>query len=339
MKCVQCGSELKPGAKFCTACGAKQPENEEKICPNCGAALQAGARFCKNCGGPVETSQPEAQPAQTAPQSPEKKNSKGKAAVIAVVAVVLVAGIAAAVWAATRPATKGDGEQPVSSAAGDTVVQPDQIDSADIDLVADDTVELTGTVRISTDNELFLDWGEPMRILLTDDDGERVQVSDVSSAYLVNDGVSRLLWEELPLDQPVRIEGELEIEGTRLYLYAEELTDTDGSALVIQAEQQPLVQQEEILPQSDSRLLTYSDIEGLTLQEINYAKNEIYARHGRKFSSKELQTYFASKSWYHGTIAPEDFSDSVLSDTERKNADFLAEVEFSIDPNGYKLDA
>ena len=339
MKCIQCGSELKPGARFFTVCGAKQPEHEGKICPNCGAALQAEARFCKNCGSPVETPQPEVQTAQAAQQPPEKKSGKGRVAAIAIVAVVLVIGIAAGVWAMTRPATTAGSELPDSSAAGDAVVQPEQIDDADIDLVADDTVELTGTVRISTENELFLDWGEPMRILLTDDDGERVQVSDVSSAYLVNDGVSHSLWEELPLDQPVRIEGELEIEGTRLYLYAEELTDTDGSALVIQAEQQPPVQQEEILPQSDSRLLTYSDVDGLTLQEINYAKNEIYARHGRKFSSKELQNYFDSKFWYHGTIAPEDFSDSMLSETERKNAEFLAEVEFSIDPNGYKLDA
>lgn len=55
MKCVQCGSELKPGAKFCTSCGAKQPEQGADHCPSCGAALQPGAKFCKNCGSPVQS--------------------------------------------------------------------------------------------------------------------------------------------------------------------------------------------------------------------------------------------------------------------------------------------
>lgn len=38
-----------------------------------------------------------------------------------------------------------------------------------------------------------------------------------------------------------------------------------------------------VLPQSSSRLLTDADVAGLSLQQINYAKNEIYARHGRLF--------------------------------------------------------
>lgn len=63
-----------------------------------------------------------------------------------------------------------------------------------------------------------------------------------------------------------------------------------------------------ILQDSSSRLLTRADVEklGLSLREINYAKNEIYARHGRKFHSMELQNYFNSKSWYRGTAAPQE---------------------------------
>ena len=98
-----------------------------------------------------------------------------------------------------------------------------------------------------------------------------------------------------------------------------------------------------ILPESNSRYLTNSDIDGMSLREINYAKNEIYARHGRKFKSEELQTYFDSKSWYTGKYEPSDFdenySSSMLNTYEKKNAQFLSDKEFSIDPNGYKLDA
>ena len=76
---------------------------------------------------------------------------------------------------------------------------------------------------------------------------------------------------------------------------------------------------EYILPESSSRYLTDADISGLTLQQINYAKNEIYARHGRKFQSAELQNYFNSKSWYSGTIEAADFDESVLNDFEKNN--------------------
>ncbi|MGN1023298.1 MAG: YARHG domain-containing protein, partial [Lachnospiraceae bacterium] len=63
-----------------------------------------------------------------------------------------------------------------------------------------------------------------------------------------------------------------------------ESADTDDT-------EDSLLDQDYIIPDSDSRLLTEDDVKDLTLQEINYAKNEIYARHGRKFKSKELQNY------------------------------------------------
>lgn len=93
-----------------------------------------------------------------------------------------------------------------------------------------------------------------------------------------------------------------------------------------------------ILPDSDSVRLTEADIQSLSLREINYAKNEIYARHGRKFLSQELKDYFNSKSWYVGLTDPEDFNDDVLSQVEKENAKMLTDAEFALDPNGYQLD-
>lgn len=97
-----------------------------------------------------------------------------------------------------------------------------------------------------------------------------------------------------------------------------------------------------IISESNIRYLTDADVEGLSLQEINYAKNEIFARRGRRFSSSELQSYFDSKEWYQGVYEPEDFdanySDLILNNFEKTNADFLAEKEFAIDPKGYQLD-
>ncbi len=92
-----------------------------------------------------------------------------------------------------------------------------------------------------------------------------------------------------------------------------------------------------ILPESDTRNITDEDIAGFSRQKLNYAKNEIYARHGRKFKSRELMDYFSSQSWYSGTIEPEDFQDSKLSSLELTNALYLRDKEFS-DGVGYTLD-
>ena len=82
-----------------------------------------------------------------------------------------------------------------------------------------------------------------------------------------------------------------------------------------------------ILPQSSTEVLTEEDIEGLSAEELLLARNEIYARHGRKFSTPEIQAYFDSKSWYNGTISPEDFDASVLNSTERANVSFIKSHE------------
>jgi len=165
----------------------------------------------------------------------------------------------------------------------------------------------------------------------------------------VNNGVPADLWGILPYDRPLRFIGTLRLDDARrLYLDAMHITDANGNQIILErpqksnsvsshpVEQIPDVQ---ILPQSAVRLLTQDDVNGLSLQYINYAKNEIYARHGRMFNSPELQNYFNSQSWYTGRIAPENFKESMLSDIEKKNADYLASVEFSIAPKGYQLDA
>lgn len=107
------------------------------------------------------------------------------------------------------------------------------------------------------------------------------------------------------------------------------------------AEEKKKEAEEYILPQSSTTALSSSDIKGLSLQELNYARNEIFARHGRKFASAELQNYFNGKSWYKGTIEPSDFDSNymdTLSSTEKSNIELLKKEEYSRSSSGYKLD-
>ncbi len=83
-----------------------------------------------------------------------------------------------------------------------------------------------------------------------------------------------------------------------------------------------------ILPDSGTRLLTESDISGLSKYDLALARNEIYARHGRKFQTEEYSKYFSGKPWYH--INPNyNYSDDDgnLNDIERKNVMLILNAE------------
>ena len=82
-----------------------------------------------------------------------------------------------------------------------------------------------------------------------------------------------------------------------------------------------------ILPDSGTRKLTNSDLAGLDADELELARNEIYAREGRKFNTEYIQDYFDDKWWYVGTIAPEDFTEDMLNDVEKYNVNFIRNYE------------
>ena len=72
------------------------------------------------------------------------------------------------------------------------------------------------------------------------------------------------------------------------------------------------------------RYLTEADLVGFSNDELRKARNEIAARHGRKFKDEELQAYFDAQSWYNGTIEADDFNKIVkLTEIEEKNMEFI----------------
>lgn len=84
---------------------------------------------------------------------------------------------------------------------------------------------------------------------------------------------------------------------------------------------------EYILPGSDRRFLARDDLEGFDADLCRIARNELYARHGRKFNDPALQGYFNSCSWYEGTIEADDFKESTLNDYEIANRDLIVDYE------------
>ena len=79
---------------------------------------------------------------------------------------------------------------------------------------------------------------------------------------------------------------------------------------------------------SDSRYISETELYGLTKDQCRFARNEIYARRGRKFDTKEVREYFESKSWYRGTIDSGVFDKTVkFNDYESKNIKTIEDYE------------
>lgn len=106
------------------------------------------------------------------------------------------------------------------------------------------------------------------------------------------------------------------------YTFASEIMPETGSDYMAE-----IAQGEYILPESSSRYLTERDLEGLTKEQLRFARNEIYARHGRIFDSEDLASYFNSKDWYHGTVQASEFRESHLSQIEKDNIQLIKKRE------------
>ena len=88
--------------------------------------------------------------------------------------------------------------------------------------------------------------------------------------------------------------------------------------------------EEYILPYADSMIYDKEILNTLSDVELRFARNEIIARHGRTFASKELQEYFESCSWYDGRYSPEEFDgqmDNILNSYEKANIETIKEIE------------
>lgn len=86
-----------------------------------------------------------------------------------------------------------------------------------------------------------------------------------------------------------------------------------------------------IMNDSATRYLSIYDLIGLTEEEACFARNEIFARHGRLFDVDWIQSYFNGCSWYRGYISAGSFSDSVLNPYEKQNIQTIKEYEKRFD--------
>ena len=77
-----------------------------------------------------------------------------------------------------------------------------------------------------------------------------------------------------------------------------------------------------VIPDSSTRYLTEDDLMGLTSDELEIARNEIYARHGYIFVSNEWKDFFVGRYWYTPTS-----KDVTLNSVEEYNVSMILKEE------------
>jgi hypothetical protein len=68
------------------------------------------------------------------------------------------------------------------------------------------------------------------------------------------------------------------------------------------------------------RAVADADLERKSAWELDVMRNEIYARHGRRFARKDLQTYFSAQPWYVPRYSISGFPASLLTAIQQNNA-------------------
>lgn len=85
-----------------------------------------------------------------------------------------------------------------------------------------------------------------------------------------------------------------------------------------------LAKEDQVHRSLSTEKLTEDALSNLYLEDLHKLRNEIYARHGRVFKDKWLQSYFSSLPWYKPNPK---YKDSMLSAVERANAQMIAGFE------------
>jgi hypothetical protein len=84
-------------------------------------------------------------------------------------------------------------------------------------------------------------------------------------------------------------------------------------------------------PESSQRLLKPADVENLMKEDLEFMRNEIFARHGYCFNRKHLRQQFEMEDWYvPNTVDIKGF----LTDIEKKNIEMIKRYEKYADEYG-----
>lgn len=310
------------------------------FCTHCGATLPEGSRFCTSCGQPVVTPVPrqEADPSQTvvAPASAQPAPMSAQST------THLDQGLTTPV--SPEPITEPlfperSAEDPAQVASQPTVAYPyfnqDGTQQAYGAGVQQTYQAPAQPVYQSVPQQPAYDYGQSSTSQAPQKGMSRGTLAAVIAAIVLVAAAAAVF---IVLDPLNVIAPKHDIPATSAAAESQpaeskpaETTPATQPAATDPATTQPAIPAsgDYILPDVQTRIYSTTELEQLSTDELWYARNEIFARHGRGFLNPELQSYFNSKPWYtRNPIDPDTFDSTVtLSATEQQNADAIKAIE------------
>lgn len=281
------------------------------FCEKCGNELPDGVRYCNKCGTPVSSVQTEAGRGTAGRGGNEGSGGEGRrgkgGGVPAVVWALLAVGIGAGAAAFGKSMLSGGGGREEKGVSVVYETQQSGADSGNRQPSADPGNRQPGADSGKKETGAY---GEDKSGGRTGSSGTDKPAQPGGESGGAAGGSEAVNSGGAETDAP-RIESESAPE----------------SSLAVQPDSQF------VLPGSDSRYIDVRELESFTEEQCRLARNEIYARHGRRFNDEGLQAYFDSRDWYTGTVAPENFRESVLNEYELYNRDLIVKYE---EQHGYR---
>ena len=113
------------------------------------------------------------------------------------------------------------------------------------------------------------------------------------------------------------------IANSESYKHEDNVGEDMGAAVELEEEKADEKENGIIFPNSSREEITEKDAADLSDEELRYAINELYARHGYIFKDDAMRSYYENFDWYEETVASDAFSLDLFNDTERKNIEIL----------------
>ena len=347
MLCPSCNKPVPDGAEKCPHCGQLISESTAEKTAETAAAQNAGHASAPekrtlykaaqvNPERPVRRIDDAEKPAK-----PERRRAPAVTAAIWIVAIALVIGLAFGIGSLLSRRSDPDTAQADTTDSGADAepdepedrmtadVQPDVPDEPEPAPEPKPVYELRGTWRWESEQDGYRDtyWvfsaAGKLDIYLTGESyafawPQTYDYDKKSYVLSLTDTAMGLAW----LDEDTFVCG----AGTA---YRADTSEIPEDAVNVRLLDAPPAPEEDpyLLPDSASRYMTSEDLAPLSKEELRFARNEIFARHGRLFTDQELQDYFNAQSWYKGYIKPQNFDSSVLNDFERYNVAFISKYE------------
>lgn len=334
----------------------------KKFCIYCGKQMAGDAAFCPNCGKPVKASPEKESRIMDDPwEEPEKKSFPKPAIAVIIIAVIIILIVIVKLVSGSGDSNSGaaDPEESVNTMESTSVSEPEEeiepLDSNESNDTMESAIEIadgntvSGYVDSAEDMDYFrVSADEDMNANLIFRHARDNDSNDAGWKISYMDGgqtKTEVIWLG---DQQTSLEFQLSKGDNYICVSPDaEVSDETMEKLrtisyYISVELSPVQVEEEadeeeveavstggdfIISGSDSRYLTEADIEGMSVSSLRLARNEIYARHGRRFNDSSIQSYFDSQPWYNGTISPDSFDESVLNQYEKANIEFIRKHE------------